>query len=195
MTASDMKGKIKNLVFILILGSVCVGLLLGLRSYTLPIIKHYQEMVLKQTILKAAGIQFNKENWDQLFAEKIKKEEKNGFEYYLSPTGQYVFEYKGRGLWGMIEGVITLDPDLETIGNLQILSQEETPGLGGRIGEQAFLDSFKLKKVEPALVVMMRTKASKANEIDAITGATLTTDALIKIINDSVESFRKLIKD
>lgn len=189
-----MNTKLKNLLFIVVLGSVCVGLLLGIRAYTAPIIERYQEETLKSTILKAAGIEYNKEDLDRVFDEKIKKEEKDGFVYYMSPDGLYIFEYKGRGLWGMIEGVITLAPDTETIKSLQILAQEETPGLGGRIGEESYLDGYKGKKVMPELVLAMRKKATADNEIDAITGATISSDALMKIVNESVENFRKLME-
>lgn len=194
MTAG-MNKKLKNLVFILVLGSICIGLLLGLRGYTLPIIKRDQEITLKRTILTAAGIDYAQGDSNRLFEEKIRKGKKGGFAYYISPDGEYIFEFKGRGLWGMIEGVITLGSDLTTIKNIQILSQEETPGLGGRIGEKGFLDGFKDKKVLPRLLVAMRKKATKNNEIDAITGATLSTDALIKMVNDSVENFRKTIEN
>lgn len=186
-----MKGKIKNLVFILILGSVCVGLLLGIRGYTTPIIKHQQEIKLKETVLVAAGIDFNEENLGQVFQSDIRKITRDGLIYYLSPDDRYIFEFKGRGLWGMIEGVITLDQDLETIESLRIVSQEETPGLGGRIGEEGFLSQFKGKKVLPALILALRKKATEENEIDAITGATITSQALIDIVNESVEDFRR----
>lgn len=189
-----MKKKLKNLIFIIILGSVCAGMLLGIRAYTLPIIKAYQEMMLKMTILNAAGISYTKENLDQVFLNDIKKEIKDNFTYYLSPQGAYIFEYKGRGLWGMIEGVISLGPDLETIESLQILSQEETPGLGGRIGEESYLDKFKDKKVDPLLKLALRKKASEADEVDAITGATISSQALVDTINDSVEGFRKIMR-
>jgi Na+-transporting NADH:ubiquinone oxidoreductase subunit C len=150
---------------------------------------------LKTTILDVAGINYNQKNYQEVFRENIKEIKKNGFRYYLTPDNLYIFEFQGRGLWGIIKGVISLSPDLKTIGNLRIISQEETPGLGGRISEKSFLAQFKKKKVIPKLILALRRKATKFNEVDAITGATITSKALINMINEAVANFHKLIKE
>lgn len=182
--------KIKGIVFILLLGSISTILLLGIRAYTAPLVLRYEEIQLKTSILEAAGIAFTKDNIDQVFDGKIKKEEN----YYRTPDGFYVFEYKGRGLWGWITGVITLNPDLETIENIKIIAQEETPGLGARITEKKYLDQFKKKKIVPELVVVLRAKAEKENEVDAITGATMTSNAFVDTINKSCREFRERLR-
>jgi len=189
-----MSKKLKNLLFILILGSVCTSLLLWIRGYTLPRIEQYQELRLKSSILEAAGIYSSEDEVDKAFQKNIREMEKGGQIFYLSPNNHYIFEFEGRGLWGMIEGVITLNRDLETIENIRIVSQEETPGLGGRISEEDFLSGFKRKKTLPRLLLALRRKAVKANEVDAITGATMTSKALIDMINESVIDFRNTVK-
>lgn len=189
-----MKQKIKDVAFILILGSISTSMIIGLRSYTLPMIQKYEALMLKSSIMDAAGISFESENMDELFEQNIRKIEKDDFVYYISPSKSYIFEFLGRGLWGMISGVITLNPDLETIENINIISQEETPGLGARITEKEFLDSFKNKKFSPKLELVLRKSETENNEIDAITGATMTSDALIIILNDSTEEFLKNIR-
>lgn len=188
-----MKDKIKNLVFILILGTVSAGSLLSLRAYTQPIIEKYQAMVVKSSILGAAGVayEFNETSVDKAFSENIKEEGEGESKYYISPTNDYVFEFVGRGLWGMIEGVITLDPDLETIKVVKIISQEETPGLGSRIAEEPYLTALTGKKVAPELVLVSRKKADTDTEVDAITGATISSKALIDALNVSIEDFQK----
>ena len=188
-----MKTKIKNLLFILILGSACTLLLVGFRGYTMPRIERYHEMMLKSTIIEAAGIRYKKDVLEDAFKKYIRKMNKDGFTYYLSPDDLYIFIFEGRGLWGMITGAITMNPDLTTIENLRIISQEETPGLGGRISEEGFLKKFREKRVSPRLVMMLRTKAARHNEIDAITGASMTSQALIDMINESVIDFRTLM--
>ncbi len=188
-----MPGKLKNLIFILILGSICTSLLLGIKGYTLPRIELYQEFKLKTSILEAAGLDYNKDNFDEVFRKNISEMTENGLVYYLSPSGHYIFEFEGRGLWGIIKGVITLNSDLETIENIKIISQEETPGLGGRIGEEVFLAQFRKKRVSPQLFLILRRKATEANEIDSISGASMTSQALINMINESVMNFRELL--
>lgn len=185
-----MNVKLKNLLFILILGSVSTSLLVGIKDYTLPKIERYHELRLKSTILEAADIGYEKGGLEDTFTGSIREIEKNGFTYYLSPRNLYIFIFEGRGLWGMITGAISLNPDLETIENLRIVSQEETPGLGGRISEEVFLNQFKKKRVAPQLLLALRQKATKVNEVDAITGASMTSKALIDMINESVIDFR-----
>jgi Na+-transporting NADH:ubiquinone oxidoreductase subunit C len=190
-----MREKFKDLLFILILGSICTSILLGIKSYIQPKIEFYQEMKLKSSILEAAGLSYTEDNLEEVFDNNIREIQKNSFVYYLTPDDYYVFEFRGRGLWGMIEGIVTLDSDLETIENIQIISQEETPGLGGRISEESFLAQFRKKKILPRLLLVLRGKARRVNEVDAISGASMTSEALIKMINESVIDFRRVIKN
>ena len=188
-----MIGRLRNVIFILVLGSVCTTLLLWIKGYTLPMIERYQEFRLKSSILEAAGVAYDSNNLDKVFHENIREMKNDGFIYYLSPDDSYIFEFEGRGLWGIIQGVITLDPDLETIENIRIISQEETPGLGGRISEEDFLVQFRGKKVSPRLSLILRRRATEVNEVDSISGASLTSQALIDMINESVLNFRQLL--
>lgn len=188
-----MNTKLKDLFFILILGSVSTLLLIGIKSYTAPRIERHKELRLKSTILDAAGIDYDKDRLLDIFNVNIRKMDKDGFIYYMSPANLYIFTFEGRGLWGMIEGAIALRRDMETIENLRIISQEETPGLGGRISEEDFLNQFKRKKVSPKLFLALRQKATRNNEVDSITGASMTSKALIDMINESVIDFRNIV--
>lgn len=189
-----MGKKLKDVLFILVLGSVCTFALLGIKSYTYPKILRYEELEFKTTILDAAKIKYSARNLETVFDQNIRQVKTKELVYYLSPDNFYIFEFIGRGLWGPIRGVITLRQDLETIEGLRIISQEETPGLGGRISEESFLSTFEDKKFSPRLELVLRRKATKENEIDAISGASMTSAALVEMINDTVEVFRKAIK-
>lgn len=190
-----MNKKFKNVIFILVLGSVSAAMLLGIKAYTLPIIERYKEIKFKSTILEAAGLKFNDTTLFDVFDKDIKEKKTDRFTYYLSPKNDYIFVFKGRGLWGMITGVVTIESDLVTLDSIRIISQEETPGLGARITEQQFLNQFKNKKVDPKLVLVLRQKATKDNQIDSITGASITSQALIDMINEAVLNFRKEFKN
>ena len=189
-----MVKKFKDVVFLLILGSICTLMLLGIKSYTYPKIFQYEEMKFKTTILGAASLGYTLDDFEKIFEENINKKEQNGVTYYLSPSNLYIYEFKGRGLWGPIKGVITLQPDLETIESISIIAQEETPGLGARITEDVFLKQFVNKKVLPSLAVVMRRKSTEINEIDAISGATMTSVALVDMINEAVDTLRLALR-
>lgn len=184
--------KIKDIFFILILSVLSTVLLVGMSNFTRPIIEKNKEIKLKIAVLEAAGIPFTQNNIDRIFEENIKVKEEKGFKYYLTEENNYIFTFRGYGLWGPIEGAINLNKDLKTIERVRIISQEETPGLGGRITEEGYLSQFHNKKVSPRLKVTLRTKASKDNEIDAITGASITSEALVRIINQTVKKFREI---
>ena len=153
-----MNGKFKDVLFVLILGSVSTVMLLGIQNYTSPIIKKFEELKRKSTILDAASVIYSKDNIEELFEKNIREVKGEEIVYYLSRENYYIFEFEGRGLWGPIKGVITLNQDLETLESLRILSQEETPGLGSRITEEAFLSTFVKKNMSPELKLVSRKR-------------------------------------
>ena len=105
----------------------------------------------------------------------------------------------GMGFWDRIDVVIVLTPDLSKILNVQVLDQKETPGLGARIEEAWFTDQFKGLSVAweaPAasrILVGANPAPNAANEVDAITGATQTSMALMRFLNEELDSIRPLL--
>ena len=102
----------------------------------------------------------------------------------------------GMGFWDRIECVVVLSPDLRKVLNVQVLEQKETPGLGARIEEPWFMDQFKglaLAWDDPQgqrVLVGANPAPNAANEVDAITGATQTSMALMRFFNEELEAFR-----
>ena len=115
-----------------------------------------------------------------------------------SPLG---FVFRGRGVWDVINGVLVLDHGLETILSLEFLEQHETPGLGARIEEDWFRDQFRGLEISwdrPAnrrIVIGADTGPDSAGRVDAITGATQTSRALMDSINRELETFRELVRE
>lgn len=191
-----MKEKVSNILFVFLLGAISTSLLLGIRAYTAPVIKQNEEIKFKTTVLSAAGIEnIDKDKLDAVFSEKIKKGTSGNFTYFITKDNFYIIEFSGQGLWGPIKGFIALNSDLQTIKRVKILSQEETPGLGGRIGEEEFLNLFAQKKINPKLYLALRQKAVKDTEVDAISGATLSSQALLDTINNSAIKFKKAMEN
>lgn len=99
---------------------------------------------------------------------------------------KYVIPVYGMGLWGSIWGYIALDADKNTIYGAYFDHQGETAGLGAEIKDsKAWQDLFKGKKIfsaDGAAVAIAVKKASDvknpASEVDAVTGATLTSDGV-----------------
>lgn len=91
----------------------------------------------------------------------------------------------GAGLWGPIWGYVALKPDMNTIAGVVFDHKGETPGLGAKIAtEPWFREQFEGKQIakngEVVAVSIVKGGAPKGdiNAVDAISGATITSQAL-----------------
>ena len=92
----------------------------------------------------------------------------------------------GAGLWGPVWGYIALAEDGKTIVGAIFDHKGETPGLGAKIAEAPFYTSFQGKAFGSGERVFAVEKGNHADEpdcVDAISGATITSQALGKGIN------------
>lgn len=182
-----MKDKILMVVFVLVLGSILTTVLVLVSAWTAPVITRNEELSAKSSVLQALRIPYGEADLLQAFAENVEEKQLDGRLYYVTRDSDVAFPYSGAGLWGPIEGVIALQPDLETLRGVTISRQEETPGLGSRIGEAEYLGQFANKKVARGLKLVPPGRSRADNEIDAITGATLTSVAFVGILNDNLD--------
>lgn len=97
----------------------------------------------------------------------------------------YAFPYTGQGLWGSISGYIAFSSDFDKVLGLDFTAHSETPGLGGRIDEETYKEQFRMLPVDGSSTLINRP-ASGGN-VDAITGATSTSVAVVNIVNDFIE--------
>lgn len=88
----------------------------------------------------------------------------------------------GAGYNGMIDAIVALRGDMNTIAGLAITSQSETPGLGGRIEEASWLAQFPGTSITDERgnirFSVAKGAASGDYEVDGITGATRTSNAI-----------------
>ncbi|MBU0581000.1 MAG: FMN-binding protein, partial [Candidatus Margulisbacteria bacterium] len=126
-----------------------------------------------------------KENIEKIYKDYIFEKTVDGqLNYYSKKDYSYAYILAGSGFWGPIEALLGLTYDQQTIKGFYVLEQEETPGLGGRISEENFQKQFIGKSIKPKLsFVPAGTSKGDPNKVDAITGATMTSRALEKIIN------------
>lgn len=189
-----MKDKLFMIAFVLVLGSVWTTALVGVDRWTSPIIEKHTRAKLRSSILTALGIPFESNRSEQVFDANVEISEKDGLKIYRSKQGAVAFNISGSGVQGSISGVMALEDDLKTIKGITIVAQEETPGLGDRVFEEETLSRFAGKVVLPELLVMSPGKASRDNEVDGVTSATLTCQAFQKILNSEVKKYMSAIK-
>ncbi|MDP3731713.1 MAG: RnfABCDGE type electron transport complex subunit G, partial [Candidatus Omnitrophota bacterium] len=92
------------------------------------------------------------------------------------------FKAYARGYSGTIETMVGMTKE-GTIMAIKILNQNETPGLGNRIMELPFLSKFANKGI------------SELAGVEAITGATISSKAVIGSVQEKAKEIQELIKD
>ncbi|NNJ79624.1 MAG: NADH:ubiquinone reductase (Na(+)-transporting) subunit C [Xanthomonadales bacterium] len=92
----------------------------------------------------------------------------------------------GQGMWSTIRAFIALGPDGNIIQALVIQDHAETPGIGDRIEDRAWLASWTGKPVFDqrgvAIQLAKTGTAAGPNSIDGISGATITARALVMLV-------------
>ena len=113
----------------------------------------------------------------------------------------YAFTVQSPGLWGTITGLIAVNTDGTRLVGIDFVQHSETPGLGGRIDEKAFQQQFRDERISAgpsgriAVVSGQNTSSSEDSKVDAITGATRTSEAIQKLIDKAMnEVFPKVLK-
>ena len=111
--------------------------------------------------------------------------------YRASQAGDvlgYAVRVQTQGYGGTITMLVGISRDLDELLGLQVVEQIETPGLGGRILEHGFRAQFAgLDPDEPVSYVRNIQPDPEENEIQAITGATMTSRAVVVGINAALD--------
>lgn len=100
----------------------------------------------------------------------------------------YALKVAPSGYGGTIEMMVGVSNEGK-IGGIKILSHTETPGLGANAPKIAFSGQYTDKSISKKLQVVKGT-ASNDNEIEALTGATITSRAVTNGVNDAVDFYK-----
>ncbi|MGQ9609691.1 MAG: RnfABCDGE type electron transport complex subunit G [bacterium] len=105
------------------------------------------------------------------------------------PVG-FAFTSTGEGYGGTITLMIGIDVSGKVTG-IEIVEHNETPGLGANIeSSKDFRDQFKNKgSNQEEFIVIKGRKPSENFEIEAITGATISSRGVVQAINDGLAKF------
>lgn len=186
-----------RLILVLTATAILSGLLLSfLNIHTLPLIKAHQQQVLNDAL---SGV----------LPGSVKIEEKifANHPYYFGYNQKQqlqgiAFLAEGNGFQSKLRILVGMDPGLSTITKIKILEQKETPGLGTKIENDPssktdaewFPNQFDKLNAGKSLSYVKNQKPDKsAGEIMAITGATISSKAVIDIINAGLQNTRKIL--
>ncbi len=189
------KERIFPVLFMLIITVVFIALVSGIYLATREMVLRNEKLYLKNAVLFAAGLPVPADpaQADAFYSSAIGEvlDSDGNVKYYTVTSGTvisgYVFPASGPGLWGKIDAVVGFDASLSRLTGVDFTKQNETPGLGARISEDWFKLQFR-GKTGPFTRVPEGTQSTSGGEFDAITGATITSAAVEKILNSMIET-------
>ena len=121
--------------------------------------------------------------------------EKDGKTFYIVPL-------YGSGLWDAIWGYIALASDKNTIVGANFDHKGETPGLGAEITTDWFQVQFKGKKIldesnnfVSVTAVKGGAKPGDTHGVDAISGGTITSNGVSKMIDERLSHYLPYFKN
>jgi Na+-transporting NADH:ubiquinone oxidoreductase subunit C len=164
-----------------------------------------EEIKLQRVVLEVLGMEPEQGTPDkrvrEIFEKRVKVEEKEGRILYRGFTEEgktlvgYAFPLYGAGFWGSIYGMMGVDPQLERVIGVSFFRHSETPGLGGRITEAWFKDQFAGKRLLPRgkegkyFSLVTPGTAQAEGDLDAITGATGTSRAVDRLLDETLKDY------
>lgn len=129
-------------------------------------------------------------------AGKVEKTKEKGVYNLLDNEGKplgYAFIAEGNGYQGLIKLIVGVDPSIKTMKGIEVLESQETPGLGAEISMPPFKDQFKGLELTHDIEYVKNEKPDMPYEIEAITGATISSRAVVNILNKGVTTLRKTL--
>lgn len=192
------KTRLYPVFFMIVITILFIGILATIYQLTLNRVQVYKQTQLQSTILRLFDLPDDNAKAD--FVKFITEFESGKTVYYQAEKDSivlgYCFPISGKGLWGTIDALIVLSPDLKVLQKIDIIDQNETPGLGGRITESWFKDQFKDKIIINDGVVKKFQLTSeesyaKGQDIQQITGATFSSKAVVEMIYNNVKNIIK----
>lgn len=107
----------------------------------------------------------------------------------LDDTGArlgYAIPAEGPGFQDAVKILYGYDPARRAVIGMEVLESRETPGLGDKIiFDTHFKANFTELKVDPKIALVKKGEKTAPNQVDAITGATISSRAVVTIINKS----------
>jgi Na+-transporting NADH:ubiquinone oxidoreductase subunit C len=190
-------GTIYTVIFIFIVSFAFVFLLSLTNGVTAERVELNREVTRQGAVLSAMGIEASGADEIQTRYQLVRADLDAGL--YVAAVGDetvYGLQVDGPGLWGTIEGILAVTSDLSEIVGIEILSDNETPGLGGRINEDWFKEQFRGEAVSAGSFRVVDVDGegdtdAGNNQVDAVTGATRTSDSIEAIVNRALETLRE----
>ena len=104
------------------------------------------------------------------------------------------FNAIGPGFADKIELVVAVDKNFENFAGFDVLASNETPGFGNKIKFDYFQDQFKGAPSEGLNLATSGDNTKIDSEIISISGATISSEAVVDIISNAITQIKKQIQ-
>lgn len=170
-----------------------VGVLLAI-CIIIPLALSVTNKVTAKKIAELENENSKKNMQSLVSADDFEKCSDGGIEYYTAikggDTAAYIFTESAKGYGGDVSVMTAVKPD-GTVAGVAILDVSgETPGLGQNAAKESFYSQYAgLKK---GVSLLKNGAKAENNEVDAVTGATITSTAVTRAINAALDDFEKV---
>ena len=181
------RGHIYTLGFMVVLTGILVFALAFAYEGFKPAITGNEQLRERRAVLDSLGLDQGLSDGEvnATFESLIKPGDVNGNEAYeYMQDGEvkgHALPFTGAGLWGSISGYLGVNADMTRTTGIVFTSQNETPGLGGRIDEAQYKEQFRGLPVDADRPIEYGDHSDY--RVDAITGATQTSSAVLRMVN------------
>ncbi len=186
-------GSMRLVLTLAIAGLLSGVAIIGIYESTLPTITANKARELREAVFKVLpGVsrmqQLVYRDGELIASEETAKDEPvvyGGYDERGEFLG-YAIPGAGPGFQDTIGLLFGFTPERQLVLGMEVLESRETPGLGDKIyKDEEFVGSFSELSIEPEIVAVKKGTSSRPNEIDAITGATISSKAVVRIINEA----------
>ena len=193
----------KLLVTLALAGGLSGWLVVTVYQVTLPAVERYAAARVDgavREVLKAPA------RWDTLYlvGTALTPRPPAGADKHELPTAFVGYDAAGArlgvavtaaepGFQEIMSLMIAFNPEDGALLGFKVLEEKETPGLGDKVEKDTAFGAQFAGRITP-LVGVKATRGGMPSEVQTITGATISSRAVIRIINHAVEKWRPLIQ-
>ena len=195
-------------VYIIIYSTLLVIIVAFLLAFVFQSLKPAQDanvaldqkkQILNSLNLRGLDGQEAEAKYNEVVLGEKKADGQTYYECKIDGKQKYVFPLKGMGLWGGISGFVAVDDDLNTVYGAYFNHESETAGLGAEIKDsREWQERFKGKKIFSAdgnlAIGVVKKVEQPDSQVDAVTGATLTSNGVNDMLREGLEQYIKAIK-
>ncbi len=170
-----------------------VGVLLAI-CIIIPLALSVTNKVTAKKIAELENENSKKNMQSLVSADDFEKCSDGGIEYYTAikggDTAAYIFTESAKGYGGDVSVMTAVKPDGTVVGVAILDVSNETPGLGQNAAKESFYSQYAgLKK---GVSLLKNGAKAENNEVDAVTGATITSTAVTRAVNTALDDFEKV---